>query len=122
VVVDTSILVDASRADPRAIAFLADAVDVGEVWSVTVVRTELRWGMRQSEGPGIDRLFASVYWLDVTSELADRAGAFGREFGRSHGLSVVDALVAAAADVLGAEVATLNVRHFPMFPDLRPPY
>jgi len=122
VVVDTSVLIDASRGDSQALAYLADAVDAGEVWSVTAVRTELRWGMRPSEGPSVDRLFASIYWLDVSSELADRAGAFGREFGRSHGLDVVDALVAAAAELLDAEIATINVRDFPMFPDLRPPY
>ena len=122
VVIDTSILVDASRGDPRAVRFLADAVDAGEVWSVTVVRTELRWGMRPSEGPDIDRLLASIYWLDVSSELADRAGSFGREYGRSHGLDIVDTLVAAAAEFLDADVATINVRDFPMFPDLQPPY
>lgn len=51
-------------------------------------------------------------------DLADLAGDFGRRFGRSHGLDVVDALVAAAAEALSADVATLNVRHFPMFPGL----
>jgi predicted nucleic acid-binding protein len=122
VVVDTSVLVDASRGDTQAVAFLADAVDTGEVWSITPVRTELRWGMRPAEGPNIDRLFASIYWLDVSSELADRAGSFGRAFGRSHGLGIVDALVAAAAEFLDAELATVNVRDFPMFPGLERPY
>ncbi len=34
----------------------------------------------------------------------------------------MDYLIAAAAESIGASLVTLNVRHFPMFPDLEPPY
>ncbi|MBV8928306.1 MAG: VapC toxin family PIN domain ribonuclease, partial [Mycobacteriaceae bacterium] len=33
-----------------------------------------------------------------------------------------DYLVAATADVKGLELATLNVRHFPMYENLQPPF
>jgi predicted nucleic acid-binding protein len=58
----------------------------------------------------------------VTTDIADRAGAFGQRFGGSHGLSPIDAIVAAAAEFLSADLATLNLRHFPMFPGLKRPY
>jgi predicted nucleic acid-binding protein len=35
---------------------------------------------------------------------------------------VVDAIVAAAAEFLSADLATVNVKDFPMFPGLRRPY
>lgn len=124
--IDATVFIDASRdRDPKAghaSAFLARAAREGELWSVTPVRTEVRWAMRDDESRIVDRLLGRVFWLDVTSDLADRAGEFGRRFGRSHGLAVVDALVAAAAEFLSADVATINVRDFPMFPDLRRPY
>jgi hypothetical protein len=68
------------------------------------------------------RLFASTYWLEVSESIADRAGYFGQRYGRSHGLDVVDAIVAAAAEFLSADLATVNVKDFPMFPGLRRPY
>ena len=68
------------------------------------------------------RLFDSINWLEVSTDLADRAGAFGQLYGRSHGLDAIDAIVAAAAEFLEADLATLNVRDFPMFPGLQPPY
>jgi predicted nucleic acid-binding protein len=42
---------------------------------------------------------------------------------RSHGgIDLADYLVAAAVKALGSTLITLNVRHFPMFPDLEPAY
>jgi predicted nucleic acid-binding protein len=51
------------------------------------------------------------------------AADLGRRFRSSHGaLSVADLLIAATAHVLQLPLATLNVRDFPMFPGLAPPY
>lgn len=125
-VIDSTVFIDASREGRSgtgpATAFLIAAAREGELWSVTPVRTEVRWAMRTGESAVVDALFDRVFWLDVTPEVADLAGEFGRRFGRSHGLDVVDALVAAAAEVLSADVATTNVRDFPMFPGLTRPY
>jgi predicted nucleic acid-binding protein len=38
------------------------------------------------------------------------------------GIDVVDYVIAATAEELGAELMTLNVRHFPMFAALRPAF
>lgn len=122
IVLDSSVLIDASRADPRALAFLRDAAGSAEIWSITPVRTEVLWALRPDEVATVRRLFDAVYWLDVTTSIADRAGAFGQRYGRSHGLSLVDATLAAAAEEISGDVAALNVRHFPMFPGLQRPY
>lgn len=78
--------------------------------------------MRDDESKVVASLLDRLFWLDTTSDLADRAGEFGRRYGRSHGLDVVDAIVAAAAEFLSADLATVNVRDFPMFPGLTRPY
>jgi predicted nucleic acid-binding protein len=122
VLVDTSVLIDGTRGRPAALAYLRDSVEVGELWSVTPVRTEVLWSVRSDELAEMRRLFASIYWLEVSESIADRAGHFGQRYGRSHGLDVVDAIVAAAAEFLSADLATVNVRDFPMFPGLKRPY
>lgn len=121
-VIDSTVLIDASRNHGAAIRFLEDAASRGEVLSITPVRTEMLGGMRSGEEDVVERLLGRLHWIDITVSIADRAGAFGRRFGKSHGLGVIDALLAAAADELGADLATRNIRDFPMFPGLQPPY
>jgi predicted nucleic acid-binding protein len=123
-VVDTSVLVDHLRGDERAIARLQDLVESGaELWSVTVVRTEVLAGAYESERAAIAELFRQLRWLDVTDDLADAAGRIASEYLRSHrSIDTVDYLIAAGARQLEAEVLTMNVRHFPMFSGLRPAY
>jgi len=87
------------------------------------VRTEVQAGMRKGEERATTALLDALRWQDVTVEIADRAGELARRYLRSHsGVDTVDYLVAAAAEVLDAHLVTLNVRHFPMFPDLMPAY
>lgn len=86
-------------------------------------RVELLWGMRTHERKATSALFAAVDWVDVDEEISELAGAYARKFRRSHqGIGVVDYVIAATAQHLGAELWTRNVKHFPMFPELSPPY
>lgn len=124
VVVDTSVLIDHLRGHAAAVGCLRDAVVHGhELWSVTVVRTEVLAGARPSEMTRTRTLLDSLRWLDVTSELADHAGALAAPWLRSHAhVDTVDHLIAAATRHLGATLLTQNVRHFPMIEGLRPAY
>jgi hypothetical protein len=121
---DTSVVVDHLRGDPRAVALLEESARGGrELWSSTAVRTEVRAGMRRGEEPATEAFFDAVRWQAVTVEIADRAGDLARRYLKSHsGVDTVDYLVAASAMALDARLLTLNVRHFPMFPDLAPAY
>ena len=117
---DTSVLIDHLRGLAPAVGRLTAALDAGdELWSVTVVRAEILAGARPAEEEPIARLFGLLRWVDVTPELADAAGRLAATYLRSHpGVDTVDYLVAAGAQHLDAELLTLNVRHFPMFPGL----
>ncbi len=122
--VDTSVLIDHLRGDQRAVGRLKLAAqNDDELWSVTVVRTEILAGARSGEEAAIRELLDQLRWLDVNSQLADAAGRLAGQFRRSHiGVDTVDYLVAAGAQELGAHLLTLNVRRFPMFPGLEAAY
>jgi predicted nucleic acid-binding protein len=124
VVCDTSVLIDFLRGDERAVALLSEIASTGDqLWGVVVTRTELLAGMRSRERRPTYALLDSLRWRDVDTELADRAGDLARQHRRSHpGVDVADYLVAAGVELIGASLLTLNVRHFPMFPDLEPAY
>jgi len=123
-VLDTSVLIDHLRADPRAWGLLKRRAIAGdELWSVTPVRTEILAGMRAKEEARTVTLLEVLIWQPVTVEIADRAGELARRYLRSHaGVDTVDYLLAAAAQILKGELLTTNVRHFPMFQGLQPAY
>jgi predicted nucleic acid-binding protein len=64
---------------------------------------------------------STLVWHRVDAEVAEKAGELGRTWLRSHGMDAADLAIAATALGIGARLVTLNVRHFPMFADLRRP-
>jgi predicted nucleic acid-binding protein len=122
---DTSVLIDFLRGRPaEAIALVNRALVRGdELWSCEVVRAELLAGMRVSEEAATRELLGLLAWVSVDDSLAEAAGALGRRYLKSHpGIDIADLLVAASAERLDAALKTTNVKHFPMFKGLRPPY
>lgn len=118
---DTSILIDALRRLPAALEFLG-ALDKVPLCS-EITRAEVLRGVRSGERPATERLLQTIRWIPVDEEVSRRAGELGRSHRQSHaGLDVADLLIAATAVVAGADLATANVRHFPMFRGLEPPY
>ena len=120
IVADSTVLIDWLRGHSDATAWLTSIPSIPRCSELT--RTEVVRGLRSAERGRAERLFAVFKWIPVDEPIARRAGELGREHRRSHHLGTVDLLVAATALELGAEVATANVRHFPMFKGLRPPY
>lgn len=124
ILLDTSILIDALRGyDPSRLALQA-ARGSGETFAASVLtRSEILVGMRAGEKARVQRLLDTLQWLAVDQAIADRAGEHGRRLRRSHpGLGLLDLLIGATAEIAGADLWTRNVKHFPMFRGLRPPY
>jgi predicted nucleic acid-binding protein len=124
VLLDSSVLIDHLRGDPRAVELLDELAIADEaIWAATPTRTELLAGIRARERDALARLFAALAWVDITTAIADDAGELAHQYGRAHpGIDTADYLIAGAARSLGARLLTLNVRDFPMFPGLKPPY
>jgi predicted nucleic acid-binding protein len=71
----------------------------------------------------MERLFGTLSWIPIDEPIARRAGELGRTWRWSHqGIATAELIIAATAELQGGELATLNVKHFPMFVRLKPPY
>lgn len=84
---------------------------------------ELYAGARsRNEETRIDRLAASTTLFPVEFEIARSAGQLMKHFQHSHGVDDLDAIIAATAEHHRLTLATLNTKHFPMFPKLKRPH
>lgn len=123
ILVDTDVLIAHLRGVAVARDWLVGARNDGPLAISVVSLVELIGGMRTVERREVWRLLASFRVEPVTEVVARRAGDMMRRFRRSHnGIGLGDYLIAATADVKGLELATLNVRHFPMFEGLQRPF
>ncbi|HEY8730427.1 MAG TPA: type II toxin-antitoxin system VapC family toxin [Candidatus Limnocylindria bacterium] len=120
IVLDTTVLIDLLRGRASALEYLRSLTDVPACSEVT--RVEVLRGVRHRERDAVERLMRTMRWIGLDEQIARRAGALGRTWRRSHAIATADLVIAATAQELGAELATSNTRHYPMFEGLRPPY
>lgn len=121
---DTSVLVDYLRGSEPARALLTTALENGHVTAASMLtRIELSIGMRPHEQSRTDALVDAIRWLPLDRAVIEDADSLARRYGLAHsGIDVVDYCVAATARVHELELWTLNIRHFPMFVDLKAPW
>nr|WP_231995954.1 type II toxin-antitoxin system VapC family toxin [Mycobacterium sp. 852002-51163_SCH5372311] len=121
--VDSDVLIAHLRGFGAAQDWLIGARSEGPLAVSVVSIAELVGDMRSVELREVWQLLSSFRAEPVTEIIARRAGEMMRRYRRSHtGIGLGDYLIAATADVKGLDLATLNVRHFPMFKHLRPPF
>ena len=118
---DTTILVDLLRKNKAAQGWLS-SVEPAPAMSV-VSLTELYAGVRsRREEHDLLQLEATIRPLTLERDIAVRAGVFVRLYEASHNIDDPDAIIAATAEHHGLRLATLNFKHFPMFPKLKRAY
>jgi predicted nucleic acid-binding protein len=121
VLLDSSVLVDHLRSFEPATEYMA-ALEERPVCS-EISRIEILQSLRSPKHAAAEKLFALIEWIAVDEQISRRAGELGRRWRRTHtGLGVADLAVAATVLQLGAQLATRNVKHFPMFGNLAAPY
>jgi predicted nucleic acid-binding protein len=121
--VDTSVLIDYLRGHPQAGEVLEVERAVNPLHSSEITRLEILSGMRPHEEAGTRALLNTLVWHPVDEEVAEQAGVLGRRWLASHHtIDSADLAIAATAILCGSRLLTRNVRHFPMFEDLRSPY
>ncbi|MDZ4827709.1 MAG: type II toxin-antitoxin system VapC family toxin [Actinomycetota bacterium] len=124
ILVDSDVLIAHLRGHARANDWLVRTRQATGPLAISVVSVaEIAGGMRSGERRHVWRLLESMHVEDVNELIARRAGELMRRYRRSHGaIGLGDYLIAGTADVRGLDLATLNVRHYPMFKGLRAPF
>ena len=121
VLIDSSIVIDLLRGHRPALEYVRALDQLPAASEIT--RVEVLRGVGSGERRLTDRLLGTFAWLALDEPTARRAGELNRRWRASHrGLATADLVIAATALENGLDLATLNVRHFPMFEGLAPPY
>ncbi len=119
--VDTDILIDYLRGHPEAGSFLESRIDEVSISAVSVA--ELYQGVREGrERTLLARMVSALTVLPLTTDIAERAGLFRRDYRATTGGGLADCVIAATAARHGLELATLNGKHFRMLERVLTPY
>ncbi len=115
IVLDSTVLIDYLRGRP-VVERVRDLAASGQAIATTSINVEeIARGLRASETPSARRLFDGLEVLVIDARAAWQAGTWRREHAeRGVTLWQADCLVAAAAFVTGASLATGNPKDFPM--------
>jgi len=123
VLVDTSVIIDYLRGHQGAAQALEEARSGAPLHASEMTRLEVLAGMRTHEERSTRALLSVFVWHPVDTLIAERAGEMGRKWLPSHrSIDSADLAIAATVIVTGCELFTCNIKHFPMFTDLKQPY
>lgn len=119
--IDTDVLIDYLRGQAEAVDYLEAATESLLTSSITVA--ELFAGVREGkERVALSTFLKEFEVIGINAAIAEHAGLLRRDYGKSHGTGLVDALIAATTEHAQASLVTLNRKHFPMLEDVRLPY
>lgn len=121
ILLDTDVLVDFFRGYSKAVALIN--ANSSRIILSSIVVAELYAGIKgDAEQTAIDNFVSLFRVISVGVEIAKAGGLYKRDYGKSHGVGLADAILAATAEVENAELKTFNIRHYPMIKGLSPAY
>jgi len=121
ILLDTDVLVDFFRGHSKAVAFV-NAHSARIILSSIVV-AELYAGVKgDAEQAALENFVSLFRVVPVGAEIAKTGGLYKRDYGKSHGVGLADAILAATAEAVNADLKTLNTKYYPMLKGRRPAY
>ncbi|MGA2655018.1 MAG: type II toxin-antitoxin system VapC family toxin [Gammaproteobacteria bacterium] len=119
---DTDILIDCLRGNPKALSFIEKAT-VRTCYISSISVAELYAGVREGRERELLAQFLTAFeTVDISPQVAQIGGLYRRDYHKSHQVGLADALIAASAAACKAELATLNQKHYPMIEHVHVPY
>jgi predicted nucleic acid-binding protein len=118
---DTDVLVDFFRGHSKAVAFVN--ANSPQIILSSIVVAELYAGVKgDAEQVALDDFISLFRVVPVSAEIAKTGGLYRRDYGKSHGIGLADAILAATAEAENAQLKSLNTKHYPMLKGLKPAY
>ena len=121
ILVDTDVLVDFLRGHSKAVAFVN--ANSARIILSSIVVAQLYAGVKgHTEQTRLDGFISLFRVVPVRAKIAKVGGLYKRNYGKSHGVGLADAILAATTEAENAELKTINTKHYPMLKGLRPAY
>ncbi len=118
---DTDVLIDFLRGHRQAVEFVHERSS--QIILSSIVVTELYAGVKgKKELTVLDNFISLFEVVPVNGEIARMGGIYKRDFGKSHGVGLADAIIAATCETINARLKTLNIKHYPMIKNIKPAY
>jgi len=116
VLVDSDILIEVSRGQDQGILSRWAELSRSDnpILYSPVTAAELWAGARPREHQVLMNLFRTLVCVPIDNETGRQAGDYLRQYRKSHGLELGDALIASAALLNRATLWTRNRKHYPM--------
>jgi hypothetical protein len=115
--IDTDVLIDYLRGQPQAVEFLESRTELLLISTMTIA--ELYAGVRDGkEMETLNELIRAFQVVPIYENISIKGGLYRRDYGKSHGMGLADAIIAATAELNRVTLVTLNQKHFPMIADI----
>jgi predicted nucleic acid-binding protein len=109
------VIIDVLRGTAGVVRAVAELEGSGVPTLCTAISwAEIYAGIRAGEEPIAEDFFRARGEVLLDGITGRRAGAYLARYGKSHGVEIADALIAAAAVTAGLRLWTRNRRHYPM--------
>ena len=116
VVVDSDILIWVLRGNPQITEKFNRTVSEteGNIFITPVQIAEIYAGVLPKEKAMVEGFMSSLSVMAIDEKIGRQAGAFINQYGKSHSVTLADAMVAAASRISGYALWTRNKKHYPM--------
>jgi len=116
---DTTIIIDHLRGDKKVNSYLEEIGNRGDIAGCCCINiTETYTGMKDKEKEKTDKFIESLYYFEVTKEIARLAGTLKQKYvKKGKTLATTDVIIAATAIAYGLILITKNVKHY-LLPEL----
>jgi hypothetical protein len=86
----------------------------GNIFITPVQIAEIYAGVLQKEKAMVEGFISSLGFIPIDEKIGRQAGDFINKYGKSHSVTLADAMVAATSRISGYELWTRNKKHYPM--------
>ena len=115
VLLDSDVIIDVLRGKQVTVGALRALERSGVPTYCTAISwAEIYAGLRRGEEPQTEAFLRARGEVVLDARAGRHAGTYLSSFGRTHGVELADALIAAAASTAGLRLWTGNRRHYPM--------
>jgi len=112
---DTTTIIDHLRGNKKVNSYLEEIGMRGDIAGCCCINiAEVYTGMKKKEKEKTNKFIESLYYFEVTKEIARLAGSLKQKYAKKgKTLAVTDVIIAAASMVYGSTLVTKNIKNYP---------